>query len=209
MNNLLWCPIDLPKFPMYDIADLITPHLVVDEEWPEYWKTVAIPNPLLNAFRKQFPSLDKWFNLLPCISVERVKLNVQTSPVGLHVDVDPKKWENRNIEKPSFYNLQYSNRYLYEGFLNNIIYNEPSGYRVILKGNKTNKQYTVINNKKIYTTIPEDTDSFVFSSTEFLHGVDDDPGRQLLYLNFEIDKVKHQKLLQHSLEKYKEYAIFK
>ena len=68
--------------------------------------------------------------------------------------------------------------------------------------------FTVLNNKKIYPILPEDTDTYVFHSSSFLHGVEDDPGRKLVYMNLEIDETKHQKLLEDSLNKYRDYAIF-
>ena len=39
-------------------------------------------------------------------------------------------------------------------------------------------------------------------------GVDAEPGRKLLYMHFEIDTSANEKLIQSSLEKYSDYAIY-
>ena len=194
-NNLLWCPIDVPKFP-YSNFDIPTS----STRWA-YWDfkkiTTRSENPYdiseINSYiYEEYPNLIDWINLFPYKSIRNIKFNTQINTCEPHIDFNIKKLKDKN-SKQLFYN-------------NNI--NEPSGYRALLSGSKTNKQYIMYNDEKIYTTIPEDTDTFVHNNTSLMHGVDDEPGRKLLYMHFEIDPNQHQKLLQISLEKYKDYAIY-
>lgn len=193
ITNLLWCPIALPKFPVDNFLQEIEPLVVPQTKWADSWDAADISHELLQALRKKYAELDDWFGLLPCKSIHKIKLNVQNAgPVELHLDIDPKKW----IEPE---HLEMFNKWLLQ---------EPAGYRVLISGTRTNTLFTILNNKKIYPTMPTDTDTYVFHSSSFLHGVKDDPGRKLVYLNLQIDESKHKKLLEDSLNKYRDYAIW-
>ena len=197
ITNLLWCPIALPKFPVDNFLREVEPLVVsqikskkmAERRWAKCWNTAEISHEFLQTLREKYVELDSWFNLLPCTSILKLKLNVQIGPVVAHVDIEPTKW----LEEEEF---------------SKWISQEPTGYRVLISGQRTNTLFTVLNDKKIYPIIPEDTDTYVFHSSSFLHGVEDDPGRKLVYLNLEIDESKHQKLLEDSLNKYRDYAIF-
>jgi len=190
VTNLLWCPIALPKFPVDNFLQEIEPLVTPQTKWADYWDAADISHELLQTLREKHVELDSWFNLLPCKSILKLKLNVQIGPVATHLDIDRNKWLD---------DIETFNKWLSV---------EPAGYRVLISGAKENTLFTVLNNKKVYPTIPEDTNTYVFHSSSFLHGVEDDPGRKLVYMNLEIDETKHQKLLEDSLNKYRDYAIF-
>lgn len=190
ITNLLWCPIALPKFPVDNFLREVEPLVVSQTKWADYWDAADISHEFLQTLREKYAELDSWFDLLPCKSILKLKLNVQIGPIAIHLDIDRNKWLDE---------IETFNKWLSV---------EPVGYRVLISGAKENTLFTVLNNKKVYPTIPEDTDTYVFHSSSFLHGVEDDPGRKLLYMNLEIDESKHQKLLEDSLNKYRDYAIF-
>ena len=197
ITNLLWCPIALPKFPVDNFLREVEPLVVsqikskkmAERRWAKCWNTAEISHEFLQTLREKYVELDSWFNLLPCTSILKLKLNVQIGPVVAHVDIEPTKW----LEEETF---------------SKWVSQEPTGYRVLISGGRTNTLFTVLNDKKIYPVIPEDTNTYVFHSSSLSHGVEDDPGRKLVYMNLEIDESKHQKLLEDSLNKYRDYAIF-
>jgi len=188
MKNILWCPIDLPKCPIF-------PKLDQDLTW-HFWNvsklTINNSNPYAitefnNNIKNSYPELVEWFKLFPYLTIRNVKLNLQIKEVKSHID----------FTKPD----------LDPDLHRNNSHNEPCGYRIILSGSRKNKLYVMRNNQKVYCTMPEDTDVYVLGHTSTLHGVDDDVDRWTIFTHFEIDKQRHDKLLMKSFEKYKQYAI--
>lgn len=199
MKKLLWCPIDLPKFPNSD--KLIEYFGDNDNKWYA-WNMAKLTteviddqgiNPyaethLVSELYHQFPEIVTWIENLPYKSIRNVKLNKQLKDVSQHCDfTNPEKdlslWENNNST-------------------------EPSGYRVILTGKRQNGLYVVSNGERIFCNMPEETDTYVLTQTVGSHGVLEDANRWTIYLHLEIDKDEHEKLLEKSLAKYKEYAIY-
>ena len=193
-KKLIWCPIDIPKFPYpdFDLPSSST-------RWA-YWDFKKIAKKDSNyaiaeiesIIYEEYPDLIEWINLFPFKTIRNIKVNTQIEDCGTHIDfrykrcktdADKELWNNNSI-------------------------NEPCGYRTLISGSKTNMQYAIHNGEKIYTTIPDDTDTFVLNSTTLLHGVDAEPGRKLIYMHFEIDTSANEKLIQSSLEKYSDYAIY-
>ena len=195
-KKLIWCPIDIPKFPYpdFDLPSSST-------RWA-YWDFKKITkkesksnyaiSEIESIIYEEYPDLIEWINLFPFKTIRNIKVNTQIEDCGTHIDfryercktdADKELWNNNSI-------------------------NEPCGYRTLISGSKTNMQYAIHNGEKIYTTIPDDTDTFVLNSTTLLHGVDAEPGRKLLYMHFEIDTSANEKLIQSSLEKYSDYAIY-
>ena len=190
MNNILWCPIDLPKCPVMPVA-------AINFIW-HFWEvsklTLNHDNPYaITEFTTQakelYPELIEWFNLFPYKNIRNIKLNHQIKPVSKHID----------FTKPDLDPLLHENNRL----------NEPCGYRVFLKGKRKNRLYVMHNEEKIYCEIPDDTDVYVLGHTSTLHGVDDDEDRWTIFTHFEIDELKHKELLQKSLTKYAEYVIIR
>ncbi len=201
-KKLIWCPIDIPKFPYpdFDLPGGST-------RWA-YWDFKKITksvesnldysNPgyaiaeIKSIIYEEYPDLIEWINLFPFKTIRNIKFNTQIEDCLAHIDFS---YENCKTDADK------------ELWNNNSI-NEPCGYRTLISGSKTNMQYAIHNDEKIYTTIPDDTDTFVLNSTTLLHGVDAEPGRKLIYMHFEIDTSANEKLIQSSLEKYSDYAIY-
>lgn len=190
MNNILWCPIDLPKCP-------VIPSAKTDFVW-HFWEvtklTVNHSNPyevtdFTEEVKNSHPELVKWFEFFPYKNIRNVKLNHQISLVKRHID----------FTKPDMDPLLHENN----------VVNEPCGYRVLIKGTRKNKLYVVHNGEKIYCEMPEDTDVYVLGHTSTMHGVDDDDDRWTIFTHFEIDELRHKELLQKSLTKYSKYAIIR
>ena len=118
------------------------------------------------------------------------KFNIQTSSVATHIDF-------RNKEEDE------------ELFMNNNE-NEPCGFRILLQGRRENCLYMKNDRygKKIYCTMPDDTDVYVLRHTDGWHGTEEDLDRQTMFLHIEVDPEKHQELLAKSLTKYGKYAVY-
>ena len=202
-KKLIWCPIDIPKFPYPDF-DLPTSSTrwqfwdfkkitksVESNDDPDHLIQNAIAE-IESIIYEEYPDLIEWINLFPFKTIRNIKFNTQIEDCLAHIDFS---YENCKTDADK------------ELWNNNSI-NEPCGYRTLISGSKTNMQYAIHNGEKIYTTIPDDTDTFVLNSTTLLHGVDAEPGRKLIYMHFEIDTSANEKLIQSSLEKYSDYAIY-
>lgn len=190
-DKILWCPVALPKFPKEEFLSCVD-HLVKQQEkWKDIWHAANISREYLSTIRQENNVIDEWFDTLPVKSILKIKLNVQINPVVEHVDIDPVQWNEENPE-----------------LLNHWLRNEPAGYRVLISGTRKNKLYVTVDNKKIYTEIPSDTDTYLMNSSVY-HGVDDDVDRKLLYMNLEIDEEKHKKLVETSYNKYKKFIVEK
>lgn len=186
MNNILWLPIDLPKFPLPEL-DMET-----HTSWAHWDFAKLTTNQETPYSESHFKDdvnsvLKDWFSNFPYKTIRNIKFNIQKDVVSDHIDftrpdIDP------------------------ELHLNNS-QNEPCGYRILVRGNRKDSMYVIDNGKKIYAEMPDDTDVYVLGHTSTLHGVDYEPGRVTIFTHFEIDTVKHQLLIERSLEKYKNYAI--
>ena len=190
MNNLLWCPIDIPKFPIenfrvqsefkwnfWNVAKL------TDDQSSPYEKTT-----LSNNIREQYPEFVEWLKNFPYLTIRNIKFNIQVGTVASHIDF------TRPDLEPQLHR--------------NNSQNEPCGYRILLNGNRSNRLYIIRNGVKHYVTIPDSTDTYVLGHTNVLHGVDQDTDRITIFTHFEIDSVRHQQLLEKSIQKYGEYAVF-
>jgi hypothetical protein len=192
MSKLLWCPIDLPKFPSK--LSIKTEH-----NW-KFWNFVNLTERLEgSAYQKtkireeianEYPELMEWLSLFPIKSIRNFKFNIQTIAVESHID-----FTRPDDDK--------------ELFLNNSK-NEPCGYRILLSGRRENCLY-ISNSRhgeKTYCTMPEETDVYVLRHTDGWHGTEEDLDRQTMFLHIEVDPAKHQELLAKSLAKYGKYAVY-
>lgn len=189
LNNILWCPIDIPKFPVFKES------IEANAEWIA-WKFKRITEKRNTAYdvtdftkevQDSMPELVSWINNFPYKTIRNIKINYQIDTVPLHIDF------TRPDDEPDLYK--------------NNIENEPCGYRVLIQGKRSNALYIEHNGSKLYTTLPDETDTYVLGHTLMPHGVDYEPGRNTMFMHFEIDKEKHHELLFRSYEKYKQYAI--
>jgi hypothetical protein len=188
MNNILWVPVDIPKFPLPSL-DLPT-----HTSW-SYWDFAKLTkqksSPYLETEFEENVSvvLKKWFDYFPYKTIRNIKFNIQKNVVSDHID----------FTKPHLdLNLHQNNAN-----------NEPCGYRILLRGTRKGKMYVIRDGERVYTEMPDDTDVYVLGHTNTMHGVDYEPGRVTIFTHFEVDPVEHKKLIDRSLDKYKKYAIMK
>jgi hypothetical protein len=86
---------------------------------------------------------------------------------------------------------------------------EPCGYRLILQGNRTGELRLVNNDQIVIPTMPPTTDWYVLGHTNTEHSNIGHPvDRYIVFCHAWIDKDRHQELLERSLVKYKDYAVF-
>jgi hypothetical protein len=188
-NNLLWLPIDIPKFPYPNME------LAQDTSWA-FWnftKMVEGDSPYETTVLKQeildaYPKLLEWFQYFPYKTIRNIKWNTQVGEVRSHIDF------TKPVNNPDL-------------FKNNSE-NEPCGYRILIRGSRTNKLFVMRDDEKVYVDIPEDTDVYVLRHTDGLHGVDADEDRTTIFTHFEIDPIRHRLLIEKSLEKYNNYAVW-
>jgi hypothetical protein len=190
MKTLLWCPIDIPKCPAIPNMELDT----IFGYWA-YTKLTIVTGEsyketeFTDLTKKTYPELIDWFKLFPYKNIRNIKLNKQMHEVKPHID----------FTKPELdLNLHQNNSR-----------NEPCGYRILLRGSRKNKLYVIHNEEKIYCDIPEDTDTYVLGHTSVMHGVDADDDRWTIFTHFEIDDDLHKILLNKSLQKYSNFAIYR
>jgi hypothetical protein len=132
---------------------------------------------------------DKILNQLPLTKITRFLHKVQQKKADSHLDCQPKGMLYEDGE--------------YE-YLKSI---EPSGYRIVLSGNP--KALWVHNNKEwCNVTLPNVPCCYIINATAGFHKLDLDFGRETIYLRGYVDLEKHHTLLNRSLEKYKDYAVY-
>lgn len=191
MNNLLFLPISLNiMLDEKEIIEKFSPsrnfHVWNFEKLTESNSKYG-ENNFTKEAQEKYPQIVELVKLLPFSSISNVKINYQTKETKYHIDfVNPE--EGNDLYK-------------------NVVTQEPSGYRVILQGSK---DVILIKNKnKIQIAkLPDDSNIYVIGQTNCLHKVVEDKNRITIYITGFLDKEKHQKIIQHSLKKYKKYAIF-
>jgi hypothetical protein len=138
--------------------------------------------------KTKYPNLLKFLEQLPFTHISNVKINLQTEVPPMHVD----------FTKPE------NGKELSE----NILGNEPSGYRIVIKGQKDS--LIVHDGKQEVTALmPDDADCYVLDQSKGYHTVKHDPDRVIIYVTGFIDPVKHKKILEDSLERYRDFGIWK
>ena len=90
---------------------------------------------------------------------------------------------------------------------NHIVENEPSGYHVVLNGKCDSLE--VFDGKEWITPIlPQVPIAYVLSLTSCLHRVKEDHIRETLYIKGFLDVEKHQQLIERSIKRYGDLAIY-
>jgi hypothetical protein len=150
-------------------------------------------NPWWNAtFIKEETIIKNDFNLildqLPFKQITRLFHKTQKSAVGSHVDVMPQMQMEEN---------EYDH----------IKKNEPCGYRIVLKGG-TDKVKIKTSSGWVTSILPSVPSCYIINSTEAFHTVDFDEIRETIYIRGFLDIEKHHQLVEKSLLKYKDYAIY-
>lgn len=201
-SKLQFLPIDVPKIPRQIAQNFID---TLGKHWKDhptsdglYWQFIKLTERKKNwedvsefteYAKTNLSQIVEWIEKnFPYKTLRNVKFNRQVAHTNQHVDYDYPK------DLDLFHNNQN---------------NEPCGYRAVITGSKSGCLYLVNNQgERIYPTLPDTTDTYVIGTTNTLHGVEEESERETLYMHFEIDREEHQKLLERSLEKYREFAVW-
>tara|TARA_B100000029_G_scaffold194408_1_gene192465 strand:+ start:725 stop:1294 length:570 start_codon:yes stop_codon:yes gene_type:complete len=186
-----YIPVDIGQsLDKTEILDNFTPH----KDW-NFWSFEKLTetkggkygkNEITEIAKGKYPKLCDYISHLPFTYISNVKINIQMEEVKPHIDfVAP----NEGVE-------------LY----NNNLENEPSGYRIVVKG-KNDVLKLHINDEVKTCYMPTDTDCYVINHTSGKHSLDNDNGRVTVYISGFINKDKHLDILNKSKNKYKKYMI--
>jgi hypothetical protein len=196
-KNLLWCPIDLPKFEHKTelITDFVKEFVPKSARAFEAQKlTTMSPNYGKSTWLDELTSSQEKFkeyidNFLPFDNLVNIKIHHPHRQGSMHIDfID----YDKNVD------LYKHNRDM-----------EPCGYRMVIAGSKKGDLVIDTGKRKRIPELPEDTDWYVTGHTNVLHGnTRYCPERYIVFCHIWVNKDSHQKLLTRSLEKYKDYAIW-
>ena len=176
--KILFLPIDI-EIPSLDISK-ITSSVVKEGKYQPFWKTIDITDLNLTELKLV---LDQ----LPFKRITNIYFKEQTKFASPHYDV-------------------YPDMHFEENEYENILSNEPAGYRLVLIGER-DKLY--VKSQGIFkpAVVPNIPGCYLLNSTESLHMVHFDEGRKIIYIRGFVDSVRHQLLIKKSLSRYKDLAI--
>jgi hypothetical protein len=180
MKDLLFLPIDIDLSTL-NFTQVNDPH--PSTKWNGFWNASFITEKTIKD-----NNLQTILDQLPFTQITRFFHKVQTVVVPAHIDVTP----DMNYEPEEFAHIRE---------------NEPCGYRFVLKGS-TDKLFVKNNTDWVQATLPSVPCCYVLNSTKGLHKLAMDEGRETLYVRGFIDPLKQKELIERSLEKYKDYAIY-
>jgi hypothetical protein len=183
MKTLLYLPIDIEIESINFNRDDSLRKMPTHSFQPKWWDS-AILN--FESFERNnlLPIIDQ----LPYDKITMAMHKFQTSPVEEHFDVYPQM-------KISTEELQ------------DIRDNEPCGYRIVIKGR--NDVLEVWNGKEwVCPILPKSPCCYLINTTSLKHRVKDDPGREIIYFRGLLNKEKHRDLINRSLNRYKDQAIY-
>jgi hypothetical protein len=147
-----------------------------------YWDSSVITADTI--FKNNFSGI---LQQLPFVKVTTLTHKIQKAAVGEHVDVYPEM--KLSVEE-----------------LDHIRQNEPSGYRIVLKGNTDRLQ--IFNGSEWVTAYtPTAPCCYLLNATAGVHRVLEDIDREIIYIRGFLDIDKHRELIKKSFEKYEQYAI--
>ena len=90
---------------------------------------------------------------------------------------------------------------------NHTIKNEPAGYHVVLNGKCDSLE--IYNGKKwVNPVLPKIPIAYLLNLTSCIHKVKEDNLRETLYIQGWLDIKKHNQLIERSLKKYADLAIY-
>lgn len=152
------------------------------KEYNPYWSSTPIDD---DSIAKN--NFNKILAQLPFTKITTLTHKIQQRKVEGHVDVYP----SMTFE---------------EGEYEHIKDNEPCGYRFVLQGSLT--ALKVFNGREyVIAKLPKTPCCYLLNSTQGKHSVDEDIGREIIYVRGFIDKEKHNELINRSMIKYQEYVI--
>lgn len=149
--------------------------------WAWHYTRIDRDGALDAGITARYPLLQPWFDLLPLINIKFARFSSQEGDMAPHVDrIDP-----------------------------SIDYGEPSGYRVVIRGDRSSKFYIVQGEDRVYPQLPDDTDTYIIRYRDTRHGVHADPGRVTIYMEGDLDQAKHRQLLDHSVRRYRDHIVWR
>lgn len=176
--TILFLPIDIDLTGL-SFDQTLTAKVLQD--FNPYWKSTEITEDMYNN------GLVKILDQLPFDKITVLTHKIQEQKVRYHIDVYPEM----NFEP---------------GEYDHIRNNEPAGYRILLKGGLD--RVDVFNGQRWVTAqLPSSPGCYILNSTQALHRVNDDPGREIIYVRGFLNLDRHKELLDRSYAKYKDYAI--
>jgi hypothetical protein len=183
MKQLLFLPIDI-NIDLNEFKRTHTETKIPTSPIQPYWDSVALDKQsVLQNSVKQI------IDQLPFSSITLVMHKFQTRPVGAHYDVYPN-------------HMKFA-----PGELDNINENEPCGYRLVIHGSQ-NVLEVYDGDQWHCPVLPSMPCCYLIDSTRLRHKVKDDPGRELLYFRGIIDRKKHLDLIDRSMKKYSDMALY-
>jgi hypothetical protein len=180
MENILFLPIDI------DISGVNFTQLdksIRLTSFNPYWESTAVTTD--TVVKNNF---DRILNQLPFTEITVITYKIQQRVVESHVDVYPAL----GIKQEELDHIQQ---------------NEPAGYRIVLSG-ATNSVDVFDGQQWRNAVTPSIPCCYLLHSTGAKHRVKEDIGRTIIYIRGILDTTKHQELINHSLKKYKNYAIY-
>lgn len=193
MNNLLFLPIDI------DLQDLEFPELIdthSDIMGASFWTYEQLldnnsKDPLpwrkdLDPIRENYKNI---ISKLPFETLENIRLSIQSKIVKPHIDVS-NETKNKSLENYNHY-----------------LENEPCGYRIVISGNKSALKL-IVNGSIVTAELPSIPCVYLINSTTCHHFVDRDIGRKTVYIRGKVRPVEHKRMIEKSLDRFKNYAIF-
>jgi hypothetical protein len=196
MKTLFWLPLDLPKFEYSDeiIADFngkiaTNAPAFLAQKLTENGSPYAKSN-WRNDLTASQSKLKEYIDAhLPFDDIVNIKVHHPNSKGSLHIDfVVPK-------DNPEFFKHNEEN--------------EPCGYRLVLSGARSGDLIIKNSSGNQYPQLPEDTDWYIIGFTNVLHSITHRcPNRYIIFCHGWINKEKHDIIINRSLEKYKDYAVW-
>jgi len=180
MNNLLFLPVDieLTNFTFKRYNNSLE-----QNSFNLWWSASVILDDCVE--KNDFNIV---LDQLPFTQITRITHKIQTALVHPHVDVMPEM----GLKNEEFDHIKN---------------NEPCGYRLVIVGQ--HDKLKVHNGKEWVTArLPIVPCCYLLNSTIGRHKVDVDENREIIYIRGFVDPEKHQEIINRSLEKYKDYAIF-
>jgi hypothetical protein len=205
-HDIAFMPLDLPRFegqeeirtsfdPSYTSSIWAQSHLV-----PSYTKDglpYDSPREWLPEALERFPTLIRYVEEhLPFRRVVNAKvLKSSDSTLGIHVDIGKYDWPGY-----AFYKHQYLNT--------------PAAYRIILDGEGERILYytdgpDTPREHWRWARLPSNTNTFIHSATDSLHGAEYYPGlnRYILFIHGWLDVDRHNAILARSAQAHADYVI--
>jgi hypothetical protein len=225
MNNILFVPLDLPPIPKeltiegiknlyHYIPNSNSKEQLRDEKryWMSEWKVLKLRvNTDIGTkqahFRGQYstgeyewtsearilmPNTIKWIEeYLPFKNLKYIAALVSDGSVISHTDIS--HWTPAEL-------------------VQEIAKTDPSMYRILLDGSIDSNSFFIENDRvgKKYVTLPTDSPGWAMSGTACYHGNDQTESNKklLLYVMGDLDLDRHVRLIEKSVNRFKEYIIY-